>query len=129
MANPTFVKDATTKTFRPGNIQATLLSDQHRQRRLVSSDGTVRVLEVSTVDDRLIQIRVVQLPRADDGSFAGYDSLRTFLNTTINWAQNTFTFTDADSDSFTVRWWSDSLDLEETKKDVFEGSFLLRVEV
>ena len=129
MANPTFVKDATTKTFRPGNIQATLLSDQHRQRRLVSSDGTVRVLEVSTVDDRLIQIRVVQLPRADDGSFAGYDSLRTFLNTTINWAQNTFTFTDADSDSFTVRWWADSLDLEETKKDVFEGSFLLRVEV
>lgn len=129
MANPTFVKDATTKTFRPGNIQATLLTDVHRQRRMLSSDGTVRVLEVSTTDDRLIQIKIVQLPLADDGSFAGYTSLRTFLNTTVNWAQNTFTFTDADSDSFTVRFWSEEFALEEVKQGVFEGSFLLRVEV
>ena len=71
----------------------------------------------------------MQLPLADDGSFAGYTSLRTFLNTTVNWAQTTFTFTDADSDSFTVRYWSEEFALEEVKQGVFEGAFLLRVEV
>ena len=129
MANPTFVSGGTTRTFKPGNIQATLLSDTPRQRKQVSSNGTVRILEVSTTDDRFIDIRVVALPRADIGSFHGYDSMRTFLLTTVNWAATTWTFTDTDGDAFTVRVWSDSFDLEELLKDQFDGRLLLRVEV
>ena len=129
MANPTMVEGATTRTFRPGNIQATRVPDSPRQRRQVSSNGTVRILEVSTIDDRFVEIEVVQLPKADDGSFQGYDSLRTFLLTTVNWAEKTFTFTDTDGDALTVRYWSDLFDLDEVKKDVWSGRLLFRVEV
>ena len=132
MANPTFDDGVTTLTFKPGNIQARRLTDQPRQRKLVSSAGTVRILEVATADDRFIQIEIVQLPRADVGGYSGHDSLRTFIRTDLNWAENTFTFTDADSDAFTVRYWSDNFLLEEapsgSRKDVHEGQLLLRVE-
>ena len=129
MADPTMVESATTKTFKPGNIQATRVPDSPRQRGLVSSSGTVRVLELSATDDRFIHVQVVALPRADNGSYAGYDSLRTFLLTTVNWATTTFTFTDTDGDAFTVRYWSKSFDLLEHKKDEFSGELLFRVEV
>ena len=130
MANPTMVEGATTKTFRPGNIQATKVFDRPRQRKLVSSDATVRVLEISTTDDRWIVIDVVGLPLADDGTFSGYTSLRAFLLTTVNWAEKTFTFTDTDTDAFTVRYWDDEFLLKEVKKDqIFEGKLLFRVEV
>ncbi len=129
MADPKFVSGGTTRTFKPGNIQATRLADSPRQRPLVSSDGTVRILEVSATDDRFIEIEVVALPKADVGSFHGYDSMRTFLITTVNWAETTWTFTDTDGDAFTVRYWSDTFDLEEGKKDHFGGRLLLRVEV
>lgn len=127
MANPTMVIGGTTETFKPGNIQATLLSDTPRQRKLISSNGTTRILEISTTDDRFIEIEVVALPRADNGSFSGYDSLRTFLLTTANWAETEITFTDTDGDAFTVRYWSDTFDLLEHKKDEFSGRLLFRV--
>lgn len=129
MANPTLVETATTRTFRPGNFQAALVEDHPRQRKLVSSDGTVRILEVSTTDDRFIRVTIEQLPLADDGSFHGYTSLRTFLLTTLNWAQTTATLTDADGDSWTVRYWDTLFALREVKKDVFSGVLLFRVEV
>lgn len=129
MANPTMVLGGTTRTFRPGCIQATRNCDGNRQRKLVSSDGTVRIIEVSNVDDRFIEILVNQLPRVDEGSYHGRDSLRTFLVTTVNWAETTFTFTDADGDQFTVRYWDKEFDLTEGKKDLFGGKLLFRVEV
>ena len=129
MANPTMVEGGTTRTFRPGNIQARRVPDSSRQRALVSSNADVRILEVSTTDDRFIEIAVVEIPKADDGVFHGYDSLRTFLLTTVNWKAITFTFTDTDTDAFTVRYWSDFFDLSEIRKDVWSGSLLFRVEV
>lgn len=128
MANPTMVSGATTRTFRPGCIQAAKVPDRNRQNRLVSSNGTVRIIEVSAVDDRFIEITVNQLPRADEGSYHGAASLRTFLTSTVNWAQTAFTFTDTDGDSFSVRYWDAEFLLEEVKKDIFSGKLLFRVE-
>lgn len=119
----------TTRTFRPGCIQAIRVPDRNRQRRLVSSDGTVRIIEVSDTDDRFVEVIVNRLPKADEGSYHGRDSLRTFLLTTANWAENTIVFTDTDSDAFTVRYWGDEFLLEEVKKDIFSGKLLFRVEV
>jgi len=123
------VEGGTTETFRPGNIQARLLTDIARQRRSLSTNSTVRVVEVSATDERMIEVQVVALPRADDGSFSGRDSLRTFLLTTVNWAEKAFTFTDTDGDAFTVRYWDESFELVEDQKDVFSGVLLFRVEV
>ena len=123
------VKDAVTRTFRPGCIQATRVPDQCRQRRLVSSDGTVRIVEVSDTDERFVEVVVNELPKADEGSYHGYDSLRTFLLTTVNWTEETFTFTDTDGDSFTVRFWDSEFALEEVRKDIWSGRLLFRVEV
>jgi len=119
----------TTLNFRAGNIQATRLSDSPRRRNTVSTNGTVSVVEVSATDDRFIELEFVALPRADDGLFAGYDSLRTFVLTTVNWAEQVWVFNDNDGDSFNVRIWPQTLDLIETKKDQFDGQLLLRVEV
>ena len=127
MANPTFVKGGTTLTFMPSWVQAPHMQEAARQRALVSSNADVKVLEISTTDDRFVEL-LISLPREDNGAFEGYDSLRTFIITTVNWRENTFTFTDADGDSFTVRIWDD-LNLRETKKDVFEGTLMLREEV
>lgn len=129
MANPTFVKGGTTLTFKPGTCQAKRIPDRPRQRKLVSSDGTVRVLEISSVDDRFINLQFVEIPSADSGSFSGRNNLRTFIVTTVNWSELTFTFTDADSDSFTVRWWDEEFDLAEAVKDQWNGRMTLRIEV
>ena len=129
MPNPTMVEGATTKTFRPGNIQVRRVPDSPRQRGKVSSNGTVRVIEISATDDQFVEIEVVQIPKADDGSFDGYDSLRTFLLTTVNWKEKTFTFTDTDGDALTVRYWSSAFDMDEVKKDIWSGRLLFRVEV
>lgn len=128
MANPTFDDGATTLTFRPGQIQARGPDYLPRQRRLVSSSGDVRVLEISGTDEVLIEIDVVELPTDDEGSFSGYDSLLDFIQSDLNWAENTFTYTDADSDSFTVRYWGEDFGLREIRKDVWSGPILLRVE-
>ena len=119
----------TTLQFRPGNVQATVLYDEQRKRNLVSSNGTVRIVEMSATNDRFIELKIVALPRADDGVFAGYDSLRTFLLTTVNWAQEVWTYNDNDGDSFEVRVWPHTFDFSESKKDEFSGTLLLRVEV
>jgi hypothetical protein len=132
MANPTMNDGSTTLTFRAGCIQARRLPYIPRQRKLVSSNGDVRILEVSAVDEKFIEIDVVSLPRADEGSYDGRDSLLAFIQDDLNWAENTFTFTDADSDSSTVRYWSDDFLLEEAisgrRKDSYDGKILLRVE-
>jgi len=122
------VSGGTTKTFRPGCIQAQRVPDRNRQRRLVSSNGTVRINEVSATDDRFVEVTVNQLPKADEGSYHGRDSLRTFLLTTVNWAETAFTFTDTDGDSFSVRYWDVEFNLSEAKKDIFSGRLLFRVE-
>jgi hypothetical protein len=74
-------------------------------------------------------VTVNKLPRTDEGSYHGTDSLETFLTSTVNWAETTFTFTDADGDSFTVRYWDEEFNLSEGKKDIFSGKLLFREEV
>jgi hypothetical protein len=134
VANPTLVEGATTLTFHPGQFVVRRIPDSPRQRKLVSSDGTVRVLEVSTTDDRFLEVVITALPSADGGGFSGRNSLRTFILTNLNWAETTATLTDADSDSLTVRFWGDELDLQEAasdqeRKDQWSGRLLFRVEV
>ncbi len=123
-----FVSGSTTLMFRPANIQSTLLFDQPLQRKMVSSQGTVRILEISPTDQRFIDVRIVVLPRADDSPFNGYDALRSFLLTTVNWAETVWTFNDNDGDSFSVRIWPQVFGLTETKFDEFGGRILLRIE-
>lgn len=118
--------------FKPGNMQARRLQYSPRQRKLVSSNGTSRIIEISSVDELIIEIDVIQLPREDSGSYHGRDSLLTFIETNLNWAEETFTFTDADGDAHTVRYWSDDFLLEEAvpgaRKDAYDGKLVLRVE-
>ena len=88
----------------------------------------VRIIETSAVDDRFVEVTVNHLPKADEGSYDGRDSLRTFLTSTVNWAETAFTFNDADGDAFSVRYWDSEFLLEEVKKDIFSGKLLFRVE-
>lgn len=128
MANPTFVYDATTLTFRPGCLQVIQNDAVTRQRQIESTDGDAVVREVSAVDDDFLTIRFQQLHREDEGSFSGWDSLFAFLEDTVNYSQQVITFTDADSDEFDIRYWQGELNVEEVKIDVFEATIVFRVE-
>lgn len=120
------VYDATTLTFRPGCIQHVVTRREARQRRFLSSDGSVRIREVASQKDDIFQVRLQQLHRADEGSFSGWDSLRTFLTATSDFARNTITFTDADGDVHLLRLWSPAIRVREVKQDVFEGVLVFR---
>ena len=123
-----FVYLTTTLMFKPGNIQSTRLYDEQRKRNMVSTNGTVRIVEMSATDDRFIELDVVALPRVDDSPFSGYDSLRTFLMTTVNWAEQVWVLHDNDGDNFNVRIWPHTFALTETRLDEFDGPLLLRIE-
>lgn len=128
MADPTFEESGgTTLTFRPGNLQATRVPTAPRQRRVESVDRGVFTTEVAAKDTQRIIIEIVQLPEADEGSYSGYSSLRTFIRSTVNYAASKFVFTDTDGDAWTVRFWDPRLELEEVQKGVWEGRMTLWV--
>lgn len=120
------VKGSTTLTFKPGNLQVRDVEYEPVQNRLVSSGGTVRVYEPTDHEVRTLHLKVVELPKADAGSYAGRDSLVSFIEDDIDWLQSTFTFTDTDGDAFTVSWWEPRLDLREIRQDVFSGRLVVR---
>lgn len=132
MASPTLDDGSTTLTFQPSEFVVKRIPDRSRQRRMVSTDGTVRIIEVSDTDDRFVEVDITALPTADTGSFSGRNSLRTFILTDLNWAQNTATLTDADGDALTVRFWDGQFDIREAvgqdRKDTWTGKLLFRVE-
>lgn len=127
MPDPTFVYDATTLTFRPGCIQSNQQVVIPRQRRRLSTSGFVRIREVSSVKGKFLRVRLQQLHEDDEGSFAGWTSLESFLKSTVDWATNEFVYTDADGDEYNVRLWGNRIAVREVKVGVWEGEFLLKI--
>lgn len=120
--NPTIL------TFSAGDFIVGRIPDVNRQRRLVSTNGTVRIIEVSDEDDRFLDIEVQRLPTSDIGSFSGRNSLRSLLLTEVNWAEKPVIIKDADGDSFLGRYWDDAFDLAEGPKDQWSGELRVRLE-
>ena len=117
-----------TVTLRDGNCVVLNKATVGIQTFGVSESGKVKIANVSSNQVTLLNIHIQMLQKDDEASNDGYDTLYTFITSTINYRDTSFTFVDADGDSFTVRYWNDTFALREVKLDVFDGQIVLRVE-
>ena len=86
------------------------------------TDGTTRYLYDKGTDNEF-DLPFERLTRTD------YDALKTFLaHATVNWKMTTFTYTDQDSTTHTVRLVNDRLQFAQVAFDQYSGSIQLRKE-
>lgn len=122
-------KDGLTLTFRSGSF---VVSPPEREALQVKSDSegaTARVASISANRIQKLKVRMRYLQKADEDSYAGFDSFIGMLETTLDYSMYTCCLTDADSDSWTVRYWEpQTFSVEENPKDSFSGEIVFRVE-
>lgn len=126
MALPSLSKaGATTVTFSRGYSWPRPTPGDERQLVGVSEGKQVRVATLSVPEEFIVLDFANQtaLPAAD------YTNLSTFLrNTLVNFRAFTFTFTDTDGTTFTVRYWGGLLDFVQTSSELYQGTLTLRIE-
>lgn len=125
MADAIMTNGVTTLKFRAGDLQVPRIPRRPRQRLLTSTDGTTRVIQVAAARERIL-IANARLFLADQGTYAGLNSLYSFFETTVNYMEKSFAFTDGDGEFYHVRFADEILDFDEVRKDSdFQGSFRL----
>lgn len=124
----TFQKDATTVTLK-GAIYPFTLNFSHHQNVGIAEDGSVRVYD-RNVTEKFIGIKFKDTD-------AKLTSIRNFINDTVKYAKETFTFTpdpgvDAGAgagNAVTVRYWSDKFRENMRHWHLFYYDMILRVEL
>lgn len=126
----TIAKGATTITIRSGSLQIFPPAYGPQQVISESEDLTIRVAEVSSNRRQTLRASMDHLQRSDEGSNHGYDSFISVMDGTIGWALATCILTDADSDSWAVRYISPlPFEAVESPKNSFSAEFTFRVEI
>lgn len=123
MAFPQFSKSGiTTLVFAQGTVSPDVSEETPRQVVSEAEDGTLWVYTLSPAVTSLT-LTFQDLPAADLALLEAW-----FRNALIDWAGNTFTYTDADSTAFTVRFLGP---LRKTRSavDTYDMTLPLRVEV
>jgi hypothetical protein len=104
------------------------------QKVSIAESGEVWVYQLSSNIELELLIDLMDIPttsRATPVPHDGYVQLRTFLQSSVNWSQFPFLFTDPDGDSFTVRYMTGFETLVEAagraqKVDSWSGTLTLR---
>lgn len=124
----TFTKNATTVTFNGAMYPVPYKSEPH-QNYGESEDGTIRVY------DRNVKVQYIELSIKDD--HANLTNIRSFIETTANYRQNTFTFTPdtghnagaGDATAITVRYWDSNFVENQSSYHIYKYKIILRREV
>lgn len=108
MADPLITNGVTTLKFRPADLVVFDVPGWHKDQILHdNSAGLPRIHTAGDGRKRILSV-ALDLERADRGVYAGYDSLLEFYradnNTGVNGMAQSFMLTDADGDSFQVRF-------------------------
>jgi len=126
-AEPIFTKTGTTGsplTIEKGRFLP--VSDPFRPRQLrgVAGGGQTKVADLGTAD-HFFEIRINRV------SETNRNAIITFLqHANVNYAQNTFTFTDEDSVAHTVRYWNSAgLDFPRSRGNLYNITITLKVEI
>lgn len=127
MALPIFTKTGATGsplTLPKGRFLP--VSDPYTPRQIIGTagGGQVKVADLGTAD-HIFEIIINRVSKTDR------NAIITFLqHANVNYAQNTFTFTDEDSTAWTVRYWnSRGLDFPRVKGNLYNIRLTLRVEI
>ena len=121
MPNPTFSKSGvTTLTFSQGNLAPSVIDEAPRQIINEAENGSQSVYTLSgTILTHTLQFQ--DLPSTD------HDNLRTFLrNSAINYSSSTFTYTDSDGATHTVRYVDSTLRRTRNATGTYDLSITLR---
>ena len=114
MAYPTFSKTGmTTLTFARGNVFPSLHSYEAVQRIGRSYAGTFRVATLR-VPDEAFTLAFERLPLADYTALVGW-----FTHTLLNWAANSFTYTDTAGVATIVRYLAGNLSMPEVASGLY----------
>ena len=124
----TFVKSGTTVTFSYIGYPTAYTSKPH-QNMGISEDGTVRVYDRG-VTEKYITLKIKDY-------HANLTNIRSFIETTANFAQNTFTFTpdsghnagNGDGGAQTVRYVDSNFIETQPVYQIYSYTIRLRVEV
>lgn len=125
MPNPTFSKTGvTTFTFEKARFLPVKEPRVQNTKRTVAGGGQVKVAK----HGERVRFFDIIINRV---SSSNRDDLITFLeDTNIDYDLNTFTFTDEDSNTYTVRYWdSKGLDVPQVKGGLYNIRLRLRAEV
>lgn len=95
---------------------------QPRQIRTETGGGNVQVCDIG-ITKRFITCNI------DNITPTVYNSLVSFMqDSSVRWAGKPFIFTDENSNTYKVRWWSDQLEEIPMKSNNIDIKILLRVE-
>lgn len=117
----TFTKDATSVVFSKGLRYPFSAPLRFIQPEEVSDGGVRYVYDKGPIEDEF-DVPFERLPKAD------YDDLRSFFRTTIPGKLDTFTYTDQESQTHTVRLVDEEIDFPEVAFHLFSGRLRLRKE-
>lgn len=123
MAFPSFSKSGvTTFTFSRGDVYPHRRTVVPRQRLGIAEAGTVQVATLSAPEYQHV-LTFEGLSASD------YSALLTFLtDPLVNWAANSFTYTDVDSATYTVRYIG-GLEMPQVSSGRFSATLTLREEI
>lgn len=114
MPLPTFSKATmTTLTFSRGNLFPSLHRYEAQQRIGRSYAGTFRVATLRTPDEAFVLV-FERLPLADYTALVAW-----FTDTRINWAANSFTYTDVAAVATVVRYLASTLAMPEISAGLY----------
>jgi hypothetical protein len=95
-----------------------------RQLRGIAGGGQVKIADLGTAD-HLFEIRINRVSSSDREAIIDF-----LQHVNVNYAQNSFTFTDEESVAHTVRYWNSSgLDFPRVPGNLYNIKLLLKVEI
>lgn len=124
MAFPQFSKvGVTTFVFSRGDLFPTRKPIQARQRIGKSHAGEIHVATLSP-PEYLHLLTFTGLSTTDRTNLLAF-----LLDDDVNWAEGSFTYTDVNSVTYTVRYLDGALSFEETSPGQWAGTITLREEI
>lgn len=124
----------TSIAFSPALVQVTQPRFAPLQRLHLAESGQVWVYQLSSNVELELPIDFLDIPTADETTpavTAGYDTLYNWLASTTQWSRLPWTLTDADGDSYAVRYMGGIESFREAigrsqKMDRWTGTILVR---
>lgn len=101
---PTAAAPTTELTFNPALVSVTRTRPMPIQVMEVAVSGVEYVQQLSSNIEEIWEVDFDELHQATSGSYAGFDALKSFIQTTVGYMLNTFEVTDADGDSIICRY-------------------------
>jgi len=93
------------------------------QLRGIAGGGQVKIADLGDAE-HMWECRFLRISKTDRTAIIDF-----LQDTTVNYAENTFTFTDEDAVAHTVRWWDKKVDYPHIKGNLYNVIITLREEI